>query len=56
MTSNKYLMKRVCAWCKTTLTEGDPDNPRAMVTHTICPSCLKKLRAEIKDRRAISAC
>jgi hypothetical protein len=30
----------VCAWCDAVEHEGDPD---ALTSHTICPTCFKKL-------------
>jgi hypothetical protein len=33
-------MRAVCAWCKTTMAEGEPGDPR--VSHGICPECARK--------------
>ena len=35
----KKPMKRICAWCKKVLEEGDEKN----ITHGICNSCAKKI-------------
>ena len=37
--ANPYY-RRVCAWCKKVLDEGD--GPHALTTHTICEECDRK--------------
>jgi len=34
-------MKTICAWCNKVLTDGD--TPDGMLSHGICPDCLKEL-------------
>jgi len=42
--------KRVCAWCKTVMDEGDPEAP---VSHSICPECDKKLIEEEENQEEL---
>lgn len=38
-------LRRVCAWCKDVLDEGDPG---AETSHTICDECGEKERAKLR--------
>lgn len=37
------MLRVICAWCKAVMVEGDEPEP---VSHSICPVCDAKLRAE----------
>ncbi len=43
-------MVRICGWCKTYLGKAD-DNDDSLVSHGICPACLKKVIREEVDCR-----
>jgi hypothetical protein len=39
-------MKVICAWCKKVMREDGSTNE--LISHTICPVCSKKVKAEAK--------
>jgi hypothetical protein len=47
-----YPMKRICGWCGKPMPGGDgvADRP-GVVTHGICPKCVKAAEAKAKDRK-----
>jgi len=51
-------MRVVCAWCQRDM-HGDPTDPCAAVSHSVCPSCTAQLarrdpgRVRLAGRRAV---
>jgi hypothetical protein len=43
-------MKRVCSWCGQVMADGA--TPEAIVTHSICPMCVRKVEEQIADHLA----